>query len=85
MGSSRPESLLKCSFNNLLESYSLIFLRAISFRFLSNLWKMKSQPSVYIKKKKKKKSNAPDLGHDSRRSGKKNQIYSEHKNRGNEI
>ena len=32
---------------------------------------MKSQPSVYINQKKKKKSNAPDLGHDSRRSGKK--------------
>ena len=29
---------------------------------------MKSRPSVYIKKKK---SNAPDLDHDSRRSGKK--------------
>lgn len=30
MGKSWPESLLKCSFNNLLESYSLIFLRAIA-------------------------------------------------------
>jgi hypothetical protein len=36
MGKSRPENLLKCSLNNLLESYSLIFLRAIFFSIQYN-------------------------------------------------
>lgn len=30
IGKSWPQSLLKCSFNNLLESYSLIFFRAVA-------------------------------------------------------
>lgn len=43
IGNSLPESLLKCSFNNLFESYSLIFLRAIFPHSISSTKQLNNQ------------------------------------------